>query len=201
MRQLSGDDRLERACPCIRRVGRTIVHPCGTSGTGWPDEQRHGGEDRLEFRRALRRLQSRRPRRYSYGQGMTARRIRLSGLLLGAALATWILVVQRMRGMDAGPGTDLGGLGWYLGVWVTMMAAMMLPSVAPMVLLFDKVSAERARRGRAVVPTWIFASSYFAVWTLYGLAAYGVYRVVRSLHLGFLDWDRGGPPALVARRG
>src|SRR2546430_11864645 len=74
-----------------------------------------------------------------------------------------------------------------------MMAAMMLPSVAPMVLLFDKVSAERARRGRAVVPTWIFASSYFAVWTLYGLAAYGVYRVVRSLHLGFLDWDRGGP--------
>ena len=129
---------------------------------------------------------------------MTARRIRLSGLLLGAALATWILVVQRMRGMDAGPGTDLGGLGWYLGVWVTMMAAMMLPSVAPMVLLFDKVSAERARRGRAVVPTWIFASSYFAVWTLYGLAAYGVYRVVRSLHLGFLDWDRGGPYVVAA---
>jgi len=127
-----------------------------------------------------------------------ARRIRLSGVLLGAALATWILVVQRMRGMDAGPGTDLGGLGWYLGVWVTMMAAMMLPSVAPMVLLFDKVSAERARRGRAVVPTWIFASSYFAVWTLYGLAAYGVYRVVRSLHLGFLDWDRGGPYVVAA---
>ncbi len=129
---------------------------------------------------------------------MMARRIRLSGVLLGAALATWILVVQRMRGMDAGPGTDLGGLGWYLGVWVTMMAAMMLPSVAPMVLLFDKVSAERARRGRAVVPTWIFASSYFAVWTLYGLAAYGVYRVVRSLHLGFLDWDRGGPYVVAA---
>jgi predicted metal-binding membrane protein len=111
---------------------------------------------------------------------------------------TWIVIVQRMRGMDAGPGTDLGGLGWYLGVWVTMMAAMMLPSVTPMVLLFDKVSAEGARRGRAVVPTWIFASSYFAVWTLYGLAAYGVYRVVRSLHLGFLDWDRGGPYVVAA---
>jgi predicted metal-binding membrane protein len=31
--------------------------------------------------------------------------------------------------MDAGPGTDLGGLlGWYLGIWVTMTAAMMLLS-------------------------------------------------------------------------
>ncbi len=129
---------------------------------------------------------------------MTARRVQLSALVLGAALVTWILIVLRMRGMDAGPGTDLGGLGWYLGVWVTMMAAMMLPSVTPMVLLFDKVSAERARRGRAVVPTWIFASSYFAVWTLYGLAAYGVYRGVRSLHLGFLDWDRGGPYVVAA---
>ncbi len=124
---------------------------------------------------------------------MTARRIQQSALLLGAALATWIVVVQRMRGMDAGPGTDLGGLGWYLGVWVTMMAAMMLPSVAPMVLLFDKVSEERARRNQAYVPTWIFAASYFAVWTVYGLAAYAIYRGVRALDLEFLDWSRGGP--------
>jgi predicted metal-binding membrane protein len=124
---------------------------------------------------------------------VTVRRIQQSALLLGAALATWIVVVQRMRGMDAGPGTDLGGLGWYLGVWVTMMAAMMLPSVAPMVLLFDKVSGERARRNRPYVPTWIFTSTYFAVWTLYGLAAYAVYRGVRALDLEFLNWNRGGP--------
>jgi predicted metal-binding membrane protein len=129
---------------------------------------------------------------------MTARRVQQSALLLGAALVTWILVIRRMRGMDAGPGTDLGGLGWFLGIWVTMMAAMMLPSVAPMVLLFDKVSAERARRGRTVVPTWIFAFSYFAVWTLYGLAAYALYRGIRSLHLAFLDWDRGGPYVVAA---
>jgi predicted metal-binding membrane protein len=124
---------------------------------------------------------------------MTTRLTRQSALLLGAALATWIITVHRMRGMDAGPGTDLGGLGWYLGVWVTMMAAMMLPSVAPMVLIFDKVSAERARRGQPYVPTWIFATCYFAVWTAYGLAAYGLYRGVRALSIGFLDWSRGGP--------
>ena len=58
--------------------------------------------------------------------------------LLGVALVAWIVTVQRMRGMDAGPGTDLGTLGWYLGIWVTMMAAMMLPSAAPTVLMFSR---------------------------------------------------------------
>ena len=65
---------------------------------------------------------------------------------LGVTLAAWVIVVARMRGMDAGPGTDLGSLGWYLGIWVTMMAAMMLPSAAPMVLLFSKISEQSSRR-------------------------------------------------------
>jgi predicted metal-binding membrane protein len=113
--------------------------------------------------------------------------------VLAAALTAWIVTVQRMQGMNAGPGTDLGTLGWYLGIWVTMMAAMMLPSAAPMVLLFAKVSRDRARRGREFVPTWVFVAGYLAVWTLYGLAAYGLYRLVKSVDHGFLDWDRGGP--------
>ena len=83
----------------------------------------------------------------------------VSTALLVAALVTWLVTVSRMRGMDAGPGTDLGGLGWFVGIWVTMMAAMMLPSAAPMVLLFHRVSRERARRGQAYVPTWMFALS------------------------------------------
>src|SRR5690348_16938584 len=135
---------------------------------------------------------------------MTVRRVNQTALLLGAALVTWILVLRRMRGMDAGPGTDLGGLGWFLGIWATMMAAMMLPSVAPMVLLFDRVSAERGRSGRSFVPTWFFASAYLGIWMVYGLAAYGLYRGVRSLDLEFLDWNRGGPyvvGALIALAG
>ena len=117
-----------------------------------------------------------------------------AGLLLAAALATWIVTIERMRGMDAGPGTDLGGLGWFIGIWLTMMAAMMLPSVAPMVLMFARVSSERHRRGQAAfVPTWIFVVAYLGVWALYGLAAYGVFRLLTALDFGFLDWDRGGP--------
>src|SRR5919109_4238223 len=86
-----------------------------------------------------------------------------AALLLAAALVAWIVTVDRMQGMDAGPGTDLGGLGWYVGVWVTMMAAMMLPSVAPMVLVHARVSGERARRGQGqLVSTWIFVAGYLA---------------------------------------
>jgi predicted metal-binding membrane protein len=117
-----------------------------------------------------------------------------AALLIGAALACWIVVVAQMQGMDAGPGTDLGGLGWYLGIWLTMMAAMMLPSVAPMALLFAHVSRERSRRELpGAAPTPIFLAGYLAVWTAYGLAAYGVFRSITWINPSFLAWDDAGP--------
>ena len=119
--------------------------------------------------------------------------VAVAAALLGAGLLAWIVTVARMRGMDDGPGTDLGGLGWYLGIWVTMMAAMMLPSVAPMVLIYARVTGERARRGTAFVPTWVFVGGYLAAWTAYGLLGYGVYRLATSFDTGVLSWDRGGP--------
>ena len=118
----------------------------------------------------------------------------IAAALLGLTLVAWILVFDRMRGMDAGPGTDLGGLGWFLGIWVTMMAAMMLPSVSPMVLAFARVTKERARRGQAAyVPTWVFLAGYLLAWTGYGVLAYGIFRVVDAIDGGVLSWDRAGP--------
>jgi predicted metal-binding membrane protein len=105
--------------------------------------------------------------------------------LLGSALLAWIVTVQRMRGMDAGPGTDLGTLGWYLGIWVTMMAAMMLPSAAPTVLMFG--------RTRSDVQTVAFVAGYLLAWTGYGLVAYAVYRGIRAEAPSFLAWDEHGP--------
>jgi predicted metal-binding membrane protein len=112
--------------------------------------------------------------------------------LLATALVTWIVAVERMRGMDAGPGTDLGGLGWFMGIWVTMMAAMMFPSVAPMVLVVHRVSSERAKQVQPFVRTWVFALGYLAAWAIYGLAAYGLNRLIVRFDFGFLDWDRSG---------
>ena len=60
-----------------------------------------------------------------------------------------------MRGMDGGPWTDLGTLGWFLGVWVVMMAAMMFPSVAPTVALYSRLT-----RSRNPAAPFLFAAGY-----------------------------------------
>jgi predicted metal-binding membrane protein len=124
--------------------------------------------------------------------------------VLTVALVTWVVTVQRMRGMDAGPGTDLGTLGWFVGIWLTMMAAMMFPSALPMVLLFDSISQARASRWSRFGSTWLFVAGYLAIWLLYGLAAYGVYRGIAGLHAQSLAWHRSGAHvagALVALAG
>ncbi len=117
------------------------------------------------------------------------REVTVAAALIVGALVAWIVTYRRMRGMDAGPGTDLGGLGWYVGVWVTMMAAMMLPSVAPMVLTFARVNGSRRS-----VPggTWVFVGGYLLTWTVYGLVAYGVYRAAKHVAPHFLAWDNAG---------
>jgi predicted metal-binding membrane protein len=114
-------------------------------------------------------------------------RSRTTIVLVAGAAAAWAVTVERMRGMDAGPGTDLGGLGWYLGIWVTMTAAMMLPSAAP--------AARHVAQLAHGVPTVLFTAGYLAVWTGYGLLAYGVFRLVTSFDFGWLAWDRDGPYA------
>ena len=111
-------------------------------------------------------------------------------VFLGAATAAWVVTVERMRGMDAGPGTDLGGLGWFLGVWAAMMAAMMLPSAVP-----AAVAVTRAPRA---LPAALFGVGYLAVWTASGVVAFALFRVVTSFDLDRFAWDRDGPYAAGA---
>src|SRR3982750_2009860 len=63
----------------------------------------------------------------------------LLGALLALAAVGWVVTDQRMDDMGPGPMLDLGGLGFYVTVWVVMMAAMMFPSVAPSVLLYHRL--------------------------------------------------------------
>ncbi len=116
---------------------------------------------------------------------MLARRSSLVATLLIAVLAGWTVTVQQMRGMDAGPGTDLGAFGWFLGIWVTMSVAMMLPSAAPTVLLFSRLGPGRHAE--------LFAAGYLLAWTAFGLVAYAVSRVARELAPSFVAWDERGP--------
>jgi predicted metal-binding membrane protein len=110
-------------------------------------------------------------------------RVGVGGAVLALAVGAWVLAADRMAGMDAGPGTELGRLGWFAVTWLVMMAAMMLPSLVPAALAF-------ARAGERSVPA--FVAGYLAAWTAAGLAAYGLVDAVRALDLGFLPWDHGG---------
>jgi len=89
---------------------------------------------------------------------------------LGLAAACWAVAVTQMRGMDMGVDTTLGSFWFFVGVWAAMMAAMMLPGAAPAV-----VGYARTRR-RSSTATVTFTTAYVGVWTLFGIAAYGVYR-------------------------
>jgi predicted metal-binding membrane protein len=117
----------------------------------------------------------------------------LVALLVVLAGAAWVLTGDRMADMDAGPGTDLGGLGWFVGVWVTMMAAMMFPSVTPMVLTHARI--ERGRdRGRTGLTgaTALFVAGYLAAWATAGLLGYVIVEGMRDLDPGFLAWEEWG---------
>jgi predicted metal-binding membrane protein len=88
---------------------------------------------------------------------------------LGLAAVSWVVAVRQMSGMDMGVATRLGSFAFFAVLWVTMMAAMMLPGAVPAVV--RRVQASRRVRG---VP--LFLGSYLAVWALVGVAVYALYR-------------------------
>ena len=88
---------------------------------------------------------------------------------LGTAALCWLVALPRMEGMDMGVATTLGSLSFFVGVWMSMMAAMMLPGALPAVL-------RTVREDGRVRAAPIFAASYLGVWTLVGLLVYAVYR-------------------------
>jgi predicted metal-binding membrane protein len=116
------------------------------------------------------------------------------GLFLLAAIA-WAFTDDRMAGMDAGPATDPGTLGFWVTAWVVMMAAMMFPSIAPMVVMHARIEEGKARQGRETHSgtTMLFVAGYLLTWTAAGLVGYMVIQAGQELSLGFLAWDRAGP--------
>jgi len=114
-----------------------------------------------------------------YGPRTAATAVALTATL-GLAAASWVVAVRQMtrlmNGANMGVATPLGSFAFFVGLWVPMMAAMMLPGAAPAVL-------GRAHAGGVrTVP--MFIVSYLAVWTLVGLAVYALYRPHGSIAAG-----------------
>lgn len=92
------------------------------------------------------------------------------------------------------------GLVAFVVAWAVMMAAMMFPAAAPMLLLFHNAYARRRANGNTFVPTWVFAAGYLLVWTTAGIITWAAVAGVSDL-AGRLDaGDRStwGPLALGA---
>ena len=134
------------------------------------------------------------PRRPRGPTVLQAGQLATLGLLLALAAVAWLLTDSRMAGMDAGPGTDPGAFSFYVVTWVVMMAAMMFPSIAPMVLMHRNLEAGRRACGQPTAggTTALFVAGYLAVWGASGLLAYGALKLGRSLDGGLLAWHRGG---------
>ncbi len=88
---------------------------------------------------------------------------------LALATAAWFVAVNRMDEMDMGVATELGSFRSFIGTWIAMMAAMMLPGAAPAV-------ARRARIDGPALVAPLFIFSYLAVWTLVGIGIYAIYE-------------------------
>jgi len=85
------------------------------------------------------------------------------------AAASWVVAVRQMNGMDMGVATRLGPFAFFVALWVSMMAAMMLPGAVPAVL-------RRVRASGRVRTMPLFIGPYLAVWALVGVAVYTLYR-------------------------
>jgi predicted metal-binding membrane protein len=117
----------------------------------------------------------------------TRRRLGLVALLVALAVFAWWSTIRSMGGMAASPGTDLGALGWFVGVWIVMMAAMMLPAVSPTVALYARMTRERGL-ARPVA----FTGGYLVVWGAAGLAAYVLFAAGKRVLGPDLAWHSGG---------
>ncbi|GAA0672074.1 DUF2182 domain-containing protein [Kitasatospora atroaurantiaca] len=105
---------------------------------------------------------------------MPARDLALAwGLIVVIAALAWVFTVGQARDMGIEPGTMGMALPLFLVLWLAMMAAMMLPSVAPVAVTWARGIGRQASGAERAVRTAEFLGGYLLVWTSFGLLAYG----------------------------
>ena len=77
-------------------------------------------------------------------------------------------MIDTMTGMQPWTATEFS---LRLMMWAVMMVAMMLPTAAPMTLLYAAVARKAAAPHSALPTTFIFVSGYIAMWTIFSLGA------------------------------
>jgi len=112
-------------------------------------------------------------------------------LLIVLPVVSWMWIVVMARDMY-GPMT--GASAWMMtavwdtrhlallwAMWAVMMAAMMLPSASPMLLLYGGVARRSAAGATAPRQIYAFAAGYLVVWALFSLGATVLQRLLATL--------------------
>jgi len=119
---------------------------------------------------------------------------RLAALLggpLAIAFGAWIYLAVMITGMSAIPGMSsmmmspqmfapMQLFGLFL-MWAVMMAAMMLPSAAPMILAYARMQAADRNKGAGWLPVFMFSGGYVLAWAGFSLAATVAQAVLTNL--------------------
>jgi predicted metal-binding membrane protein len=101
-------------------------------------------------------------------------------LLVVAALA-WRRTLADAAAMGDAPGTMGMPLAPFLGMWVPMMAAMMLPAIFPVAILWSRSIARTPRVHMRTARFALFAAGYLLVWGAAGVTAFAL---IRPIELG-----------------
>jgi predicted metal-binding membrane protein len=106
-------------------------------------------------------------------QALPPRQLAVPWLAVGAlAAVAWVVTVVLARAMGNGPGTMGLALLPFLGLWMVMMAAMMLPSVAPVAVLWTRLISGAATGLARAARIALFLSGYLLAWAVAGVAAF-----------------------------
>jgi predicted metal-binding membrane protein len=118
-------------------------------------------------------------------------RAMLVAMLVTVPLLCWSWIVPMARDMY---GTMTGPSAWMMtdtwdaphllllgAMWVVMMAAMMLPSAAPLLLLYAGTAQRHSDQGQAACRVYAMAAGYLVVWTVFSLGATLLQRVLSAL--------------------
>ncbi len=113
-------------------------------------------------------------------------RVTIVAALLAVTAIAWLYLWFQARGMAgmsasgdmAGMVMSAAPMPWsaahfmlILFMWCVMMVGMMVPSAAPIILIFAAVNRRKRAQGWPYVPTAIFAAGYLAAWGAFSLAA------------------------------
>ncbi|MEV3990007.1 DUF2182 domain-containing protein [Streptomyces sp. NPDC049837] len=102
-------------------------------------------------------------------------------LLVLIAVLAWVLTVGQARHMGVEPGTMGMGVPLFLLLWLAMMAAMMLPSVAPVAITWARGIGRRSTGVTRAARMASFVAGYLLVWTTFGLLAYAALAATGDL--------------------